>query len=270
MFEEFVGQKRLINELSAIVIGLQKNSQESLNIILRGPAGCGKTTLAETFCEEISGTYGYQIPRKYFTMKGIEIYRCQIVDEIHVVKQFEDIYPWMDCGKYIFVFCTTEFGNLPDPFVSRCIQLNFDDYSEEEITTIVYNYGEKLGISLTRETSKLIAKRSRGKPRIAKNYVKRMKFIIARGYYPFTVRGVNAAFNDIGVFNGGYTDLDMKYLRFLEKVKQASLRTISRSIGVDENTIKNEIEPFLTGKHHIEITSRGRKFVKWEGEENVW
>lgn len=269
MFDNFVGQSKIVRELSAIIYGLKNSPRESLNILLRGQAGCGKTMLAEEFCKSIGGDYTYQLATKDYTLRrGWTNIRLHILDEIHKLRNFESLYPHMDSGRYVYIFCTTESGILPDPFTSRCLVFTFDDYSNDEIAEIVYIYATSINLRMEMDTAKLIANRARNNPRIAKKYTKRIKFIIERGYHPMTLRGIKSAFNDVGIFNGGYTDVDISYMKFLAKVGRASLNTISRSIGVDENTIINDVEPFLLDKGHIQISSRGRKFLGWEAEKD--
>lgn len=268
MFENFVGQDAIVKELKAISSGLQRNDN-GINILLRGSAGCGKTTLAKYFCYEVSGrSFSYQIANKEILMTpNIVKLRSHIVDEVHMVNNFESFYSYMDLGKYIFVFCTTEAGNLPDPFSSRCITLNFQEYSIEELTTILVSYSKELGFIVDKATAELVSKMSRGSPRIAKKYLQRIKFLLDKGYGQKTIPGITTVFEDIGIFKGGYTDLDVRYLRFLSNQESASLQTISRSLGVDTDTIKNEIEPFLLEKGHITISNRGRSFISWKNEE---
>jgi len=268
IFDGFIGQNKITREFAAILIGLQKHPEKSVNIILRGPAGCGKTKLAEVFANNLCKQYGYQVPDRGFSMKNIESLRCHVVDEIHTAKIFEIMYPWMDVGSYVYIFCTTEFGDLPDAFTSRCLQFTFGPYSIEELGQIAVNYSKRNKMEITLDTGILVAKRAKGSPRRVEKLVQRMFFIIDRGYHPLTIRGINAAMNDIGIYNGGYTDADNTYLKFLAKVGRASLNTISRGIKLDENTIKNEIEPFLVEKGHMEITRNGRQFLGWESEEN--
>lgn len=262
----FVGQARIVRELKGIQDALQRDRNESLNILLRGPAGCGKTKLAQEFCKPF-GKHAYQIIEKDFVLT--ESTRFQIIDEIHMLKNYEQIYEYMDAEVFVFIFCTTDSGILSDPFSSRCLQFTFDEYSEDEIAKIAYAYSLEIKLNMAMDTAKLIARMSRGSPRFAKNYVKRIRFMIMSGYHPMTLGGVKSAFKEIGVYNGGYTAIDMSYLNFIQKVGTTSLKMISRSIKVDEDTIKNEIEPFLIEKGHIQISSRGRKFLSWEtGEEN--
>jgi len=265
MFKEYIGQQKVVRELQAIVYSLRNNRRESVNILIRGPAGSGKTKLADQFCKNINVNYSYQTADKEFTLRGVENLRCHIVDEIHMLKDFEPLYEYMDCGKYIFVFCTTESGDLPDPFSSRCIELILKEYTIEELTKIAVNYARELGLYLTIDTAILIANRSKGSPRRTKIYTRRIKFLLDNRLYPITIDGVKRAFKDIGIYENGYTDIDKNYLNFLYSTGSASLSMISRSIKVDENTLKNEIEPFLIEKGHITISSRGRKFLDWKG-----
>ena len=265
MFRKYIGQKKIVRELQAIAHSLKRSKKESINIILRGPAGSGKTMLAEEFCKVVCGRYSYQAVDNKFSLKGYEGVRCHIIDEVHMIKNFEQLYEYMDSEKLVMLFCTTDFGDLPDPFSSRCITFNMREYTEYELAEIGVNYARELGLAMTLATAHLIAIRSRGNPRKVKVYTRRIKFMIENGLYPLTIPGVEKAFKDIGVYSQGYTDIDKDYLDFISRVVSASLKMISRSIGVDENTIKNDIEPFLVEKGHITITSRGRKFLDWKG-----
>jgi Holliday junction resolvasome RuvABC ATP-dependent DNA helicase subunit len=267
MFKGYIGQTKITRELQAIAHSVKQKRKDSVNIILRGPAGSGKTMLAEEFCKFVGGRYSYQIADNNFDLKGYGTIRCHVVDEIHMMKNFEQLYEFMDSGKYIIVFCTTDFGDLPDPFSSRCITFNMREYTDEELAKIAVNYARELGLAMNLATAFLIAVRSRGNPRKVKVYTRRIKFLLDNGLYPLTINGVEKAFKDIGVYSQGYTDIDRDYLKFIAKVPSASLKNISRTIGVDENTIKNDIEPFLIEKGHITISSRGRKFLDWKGLE---
>jgi Holliday junction DNA helicase RuvB len=272
MFDKFIGQENIKKELIAIQRAmLNERENENVNILLRGPAGCGKTYLARTFCEPF-GYYKYTIAKKVFIVNEEEALlfpRVQILDEIHNMKDFEYLFQFLDSPRFSFIMCTTDFGVLPDALTSRCIQLTFSPYNEEEITAITLMYGREIGLTINEETASLISARSRGSPRVAKNLTMRIKFIIDQGYYTMSLHGVKSAFNDIGVFHGGYTELDIRYLKTLQVSKNSSLSSLSRRLGIDEETIKNVIEPFLLDKNHIKISSKGRQFLSWqEGETN--
>lgn len=270
MFRGFIGQQRIVRELGAIADSLIKNNNESVNILFRGSAGCGKTMLARLFCKEISGrAFSYQTVKNEVLMTpNIIRLRSHIIDEAHNINNFEVIYELLDSEKYILVFCTTEAGVLPDPFTSRCLSFTFEKYEEDDIANILVDYSMELGFPIAKDTGLIIATRARGSPRVAKKYLKRIKFIIDKGYYPKTVPGIVGAFHDIGVFKGGYTDVDIKYLKFIANLDRASLNTISRGMGLDKNTIVNDIEPFLLDRGHITISNRGREFISWKAVLN--
>jgi Holliday junction DNA helicase RuvB len=270
---KFIGQRRISKELNAIAEQCKKDKTQSVNILLRGKAGCGKTLMARLFLQKVcSGLYSEQIPAqfgfKFLFSNNIKSLRGHFVDEVHTIKNAEQLYPLMNSKKYVFMFATNLGGDLPEAFLSRCFEFTFDDYTNAEIKRILLNYGKVIKFSISSDTAKLIAENCRGNPRMAEKYLERLKFIIDGGYYPKTIRGINAAFKDIGVYAGGYTEIDMRYLKFLEKNGTSSLNVLTRGIGVDKYTVENVVEPFLQAKGHIQITARGRKFVSWEEEED--
>jgi Holliday junction resolvasome RuvABC ATP-dependent DNA helicase subunit len=266
-----IGQKRIKIELSAITSGVKENVQQYANILFRGEAGSGKTFLAHEFLRNLFGNgYTYQFPsrdNKFSFIFPVQVHqvRGHFVDEVHNIKNIESIYPIMDSQRYIMVFATNLGGDLPEAFTSRCFIYKLDDYTDKEMIEIVVQWSKELKFDLDKETASTIAERARKNPRVAKQYLSRINFIISSGYYPKTVKGVKAAFKDIGVYHGGYTLSDIKYLQFLAKVERASLDTISRALKIDRATILNEIEPFLIERGHISISARGRNFEHWEG-----
>lgn len=262
MFEDFIGQSKLILELESIRDGLIRDKYRSLNLLFRGTAGCGKTLLARSFCKSFNKRYSYQVANKQVHMTdNIKDCRFHVIDEAHMITDFETVYSLMDSGNYVIIFCTTDYGVLPEPFTSRCLQFFFEDYSIKDLATIITDYAKREGFVITMDTAILIAEKARGSPRIAKAFAIRIKFMVDAGRYPKTIDGISDAFLAMGIHRGGYTDLDKKYLEFLQEVGKASLSMISRTIGVDEQTIKNDLEPFLVNKGHIVISARGRTYI---------
>ena len=260
---EFVGQNKIVRELAAIEDALKRDKNLSINLLLRGPGGCGKTMLAQSFASKF-GRFSFQIPRNHFIWKKrMDEYRCHIVDEIHLLKTPEEVYPYLDKKQFVFIFATTEVGVLAEPLTSRCINLVFQEYSLEDIVSIIIQHSKDIDFEVTEDTAKLIAERCKLSPRIAKQYLERMHFIIEKKYHPLTLNGIINAFKDIGVFEGGYTDADIMYLKLLSKLGKASLQTISGALRMDKATITNDIEPFLIMNGHISIGSKGRQFLGW-------
>lgn len=268
MYEDFIGQKKIILELESIYEDISK-THNGVNILFRGQAGCGKTLLANMFLTSL-GSNVYHLPDKknnyeFMWNDRISSYRYHFVDEIHKLKSPETMYPILDSGNYVFVFASNEYGELPDALLSRCFIYNFAEYSLDEISEIISRYSRTKGIFLDKSKSDLFAKYSRNNPRVVKKLFDRVLFIINRGYYKLSIRGIISALNDIGIYSGGYTDLDIQYLQMLSKLVTSSLDNMSRILKIDKNTILNEIEPFLIEKGHIIITSKGRKFINFGG-----
>jgi len=266
MFNNFIGQRKIVLELESISNKVN-NSFENVNILLRGQAGCGKTLLAKSFLSSL-GDYIFQLPNntsqyELVWNENVSKYKFHFIDEIHSLKHVEVLYPLMDSREYIFVFASNEYGELPEALLSRCFVYSFSDYSLDEISTIVFEYAKTRNIYLEKTLADLFAKYSRKNPRIVKSLFDRVLFIIYRGYYKLDNKGITSALKDIGIYDGGYTDLDILYLQTLKKLSTLSLDSISRMLKIDKNTIVNEIEPFLLDKGHIQINSRGRKFIKW-------
>lgn len=266
MFNNYIGQKKITLELESISLKLLNNF-EGVNILLRGQAGCGKTLLAKTFLANL-GEFVYHLPsriNRYELLwnEKISDYKFHFIDEVHTLKHMEVLYPLMDSKKYIFCFASNEYGELPDAFMSRCFTYFFAEYTSDEISKIIFEYAKTKNIYLEVTLADLFSQYSRNNPRVVKNLFDRVLFIISRGYYSLSSRGITSALKDIGIYDGGYTDLDMNYLQTLSNLSVASIDSICRIMKIDKNTVANEIEPFLIEKGHIVISSRGRKFIKW-------
>ncbi len=260
---KFINQNRIMHEVKPLIEGIKAGDHQ--NILFQGPAGCGKTSLAKYVAEHTLEDFSFQIPVKgNINWTGMRTYSTNIIDEIHEFKNFENLYPLLDDRDQSFIFCTTEYGETPEPFLTRCIRFSFEPYNVGHLSTIVKNYskGRKFILDST-EAYTLVAEASRGSPRLAKQRYDRIKRIM--DYYSQEPSAENVRFvlNKIGIYDFGYSAEDFRYLEYLKNVVSSSLENISRTLRIDKNTIAKEIEPYLLEKGNILITSKGRKFVKW-------
>jgi Holliday junction DNA helicase RuvB len=236
----------------------------SVNILLQGPAGCGKTKLAGILASKIDVTWGFQIPVKgNLNWSRTQDFRVHIVDEVHMLRNFEILYPFMDSGEHIFIFCTTEYGETPDPFLTRCIRFSFEPYSLESLTKIVSDYARYRRFTFPgKDCYEAIAEASRGNPRLVKQRFDRVKLMMEHYDSPKRLNFVRNALTQIGIFKGGYTREDFRYMEYLHRVGRSSIENIARTLQIDKNTVTKEIEPYLIERGYIELSSRGRQFKR--------
>lgn len=253
-----IGQHRVLSQLEDIAFSLKIRTIRSINILLRAPPGYGKTEIAHYIAKSIDNNYSYQqVKKKTIFDNKMKIMRVHIIDEIHLDKEIENLYSLMTMDKYVFIFCTTESGSLPDAFTSRCSSFTLDDYTTDELSKIVYSYAMKLNFYINKRASDYIASISRGSPRVAKNLLDRIRITILGG--KFSLDQIIEAGEYIGVHQEGFTDLDYRYLQVLTEHKTLGLNNLARILRVDTNTLTNVIEPFLLSKNLITIGSKGRK-----------
>lgn len=259
----FVNQNRIIAEVKPLVSAIQNNNHQ--NLLFQGSAGCGKTHLAKFIAKTSELPWDMQIPvGGKINYKYVGKFPVHIVDEIHEFRNFENLYPYLDSGKETFIFCTTEYGEVPEPFLTRCIRLSFDPYAEEDLAEIAHRYSKgRKYILKDKKSYMLIADAARGSPRLVKQRFDRVKMYCQ--YYDMKPNNYNVSFalRQIGIYTLGYTSEDFRYMKYLETVGQSSLVNLSRALRIDKNSVQKEIEPFLIERGNIAITSKGRKLIKW-------
>ena len=206
-----------------------------------------------------------QIPVKGdINWQALSKFNVNIIDEIHEFRNFELLYPYLDNKEQSYLFCTTEYGVTPEPFLTRCIRFTFEPYLVKDLAKIVRSYSKSRSFTLnSAEAYTLVAEASRGSPRIAKQRYDRIKRMLDYYGQPANVDNIRFVLNKIGIYDFGYSAEDFRYLEFLKNIDASSLDNISRTLRIDKNTIAKEIEPYLLEKGNIMITSKGRKYVKW-------
>ncbi len=291
-WNNFSGQDK-IKESLLIAIEAAKQRQEPMDhVLLYGPPGLGKTTLAHLIGKEMgvnvkitSGTALAKAGDLAAILTNLESGDVLFIDEIHRLNKVveETLYPAMedfaldivigkgpsartvrlDLPRFTLVGATTRFGALTGPFRDRFGLIHrLEYYVPDQLKKILQKAGEKLGITLDHESAASIAERSRGTPRIALQLLKRVRDVAQVRYEgrvePSTV---TEALDRLAVDRLGLTDHDRRFLTTIVEKYQGGpvgLSTLSAALSEDPLTIEEVIEPFLMQVGFIQKTSKGR------------
>ncbi|MGA0871385.1 MAG: Holliday junction branch migration DNA helicase RuvB [Phycisphaerales bacterium] len=289
---EYIGQPELIERLSIALEAVQGRGEPMEHVLLHGPPGLGKTTLAHVIANEM-GSRAYVTSGPALTKGGdligtltrLEPRDVLFIDEIHrlPVAVEEYIYPAMedfrvdftvDSGlhartvtinlqPFTLIGATTRAGLLTQPLRSRFgIAHHLGFYGVDDLSTILRRAAKLLGIAPPAEVERLIAERSRGTPRIALRLLRRVRdFAQVRAGGTLDVDVVEAALSLEGIDRLGLDELDRKYLRTLAGVYEggpAGLEAIAASMGDDAATLEDLVEPYLLQLGFLARTRQGR------------
>lgn len=290
--DEYIGQTEVKDNLK-IYIDAAKMRDESLDhVLLYGPPGLGKTTLANIIAAEmgtnIKTASGPSIEKSgdlAAILSTLEEGDVLFIDEIHRIPRYieEILYPAMedfkldiivgsdsssrniriDLPPFTLVGATTRAGDLSSPLRDRFgIVAKLEYYTEDELTEIVKRTGRVLNTTIDDDAAHELAKRSRGTPRIANRLFKRVRdFAQVLGDGNINLEIAKIALDKLKVDKLGLDSTDYNLLKsIIEKFNggPVGIEAIASSIGEEQSTIEDVYEPYLLQTGLLKRTSRGR------------
>ena len=291
-FDEYIGQTDVKENIKVFVSAAKMRETSLDHVLLYGPPGLGKTTLAHIIANELGSNIktasGPTIEKSgdlAAILSTLEPNDVLFIDEIHRIPRYieEILYSAMedfkldiiiggegqsrnikiDLPPFTLVGATTRAGDLTAPLRDRFgIVSKLEFYTNEELSQIVKRSARVLGLEIDDDAAYEIAKRSRKTPRIANRLLKRVSdFALVDGNGVIDLDIVKSSLKRLKIDESGLDSTDIEYLMsIINKFNggPVGIESIASSIGEEATTIEDVIEPFLLQEGYVKRTSRGR------------